>query len=323
MGNDQHHSIGEVLALLQDDFPDITISKIRFLETQGLIRPERTSSGYRKFYEHDLDRLRWILTQQKENFLPLKVIKHRLDSGEHDLAAADPAEADREGAAENSTESAGVEQGSLDLTDSATDVGEPAAVSTTAATLEAPSIADGAVTTLPPSVPPTASAVDTASSAEAAVTAADADDDEAAPSGEGPGVADPSRFLDAGSGVSLAAAELAAAAGLSMDQVEQLDEYGLIQARAGGRDKIYGEDALVVCRLAASFAQHGVEARHLRMYKVAAEREAGVFEQVLMPLARQQAAGRSVAATRLAELAALGDGMREAMLRRSLAQHLL
>src|SRR6476619_3853864 len=75
----EHLSIGEVLAELSDEFPDITISKIRFLESQGLVNPERTPSGYRKFYAHDLVRLRWILFQQKEHFLPLKVIKERLD----------------------------------------------------------------------------------------------------------------------------------------------------------------------------------------------------------------------------------------------------
>ena len=79
-----HLSIGEVLNLLQDEFPDITISKIRFLESQGLLDPERTPSGYRKFYEEDIERLRWILRQQKENFLPLKVIKDRLASGQLD-----------------------------------------------------------------------------------------------------------------------------------------------------------------------------------------------------------------------------------------------
>jgi DNA-binding transcriptional MerR regulator len=74
-------SIGEVLGLLLEDFPDVTISKIRFLESQGLIEPERTPSGYRKFYEHDVDLLRAILHEQKENFLPLKVIKDRIESG--------------------------------------------------------------------------------------------------------------------------------------------------------------------------------------------------------------------------------------------------
>ncbi|MEA2931485.1 MAG: hypothetical protein QOI56_270, partial [Actinomycetota bacterium] len=74
-------SIGEVLSLLKEEFPDVTISKIRFLESQGLHDPERTPSGYRKFYETDVERLRWILRQQREHFLPLKVIKGRLRVG--------------------------------------------------------------------------------------------------------------------------------------------------------------------------------------------------------------------------------------------------
>src|SRR3981081_3875883 len=78
MSERSHLSIGEVLSLLREEFPDVTISKIRFLESQGLIDPERTPSGYRKFYSADVSRLRWILHQQKENFLPLKVIKERL-----------------------------------------------------------------------------------------------------------------------------------------------------------------------------------------------------------------------------------------------------
>ena len=79
MSERAHLSIGEVLSLLRAEFADITISKIRFLESQGLLDPERTPSGYRKFYDADLVRLRWILEQQRENFLPLKVIKERLD----------------------------------------------------------------------------------------------------------------------------------------------------------------------------------------------------------------------------------------------------
>ena len=79
--NTSHLSIGEVLGLLLEEFPDITISKIRFLESQGLIEPERTPSGYRKFYEHDVELLRVILREQREHFLPLRVIKDRLDAG--------------------------------------------------------------------------------------------------------------------------------------------------------------------------------------------------------------------------------------------------
>ncbi len=81
-------SIGDVLTLLRQEFPDITISKIRFLESQGLVNPERTPSGYRKFYEHDVERLRWVLRQQRENFLPLKVIKDRLDDGSAETPTA-------------------------------------------------------------------------------------------------------------------------------------------------------------------------------------------------------------------------------------------
>ena len=80
--NGGHRSIGEVLSLLSAEHPDLTISKIRFLESQGLIAPQRTPSGYRKFFETDIDRLNWILVQQRDHFLPLKEIKRRLVAGE-------------------------------------------------------------------------------------------------------------------------------------------------------------------------------------------------------------------------------------------------
>src|SRR5688572_4281064 len=100
MSDRSHLSIGEVLSLLQDEFPDVTISKIRFLESQGLLDPERTPSGYRKFYETDIERLRWILRHQRDHFLPLKVMKDRLEEAtaqglvvppDEPLAAAPPA----------------------------------------------------------------------------------------------------------------------------------------------------------------------------------------------------------------------------------------
>ena len=82
-------SIGEVLGKLRPEFADVTISKIRFLESQGLVDPERTPSGYRKFYDADIERLRWILAQQRDHFLPLKVIKKMLDQG---VDVADPSQ---------------------------------------------------------------------------------------------------------------------------------------------------------------------------------------------------------------------------------------
>jgi len=71
VSNRTYLSIGDVLTLLREEFPDVTISKIRFLESQGLVNPERSPSGYRKFFEPDVERLRWVLRQQREHFLPL------------------------------------------------------------------------------------------------------------------------------------------------------------------------------------------------------------------------------------------------------------
>jgi DNA-binding transcriptional MerR regulator len=87
-------SIGDVLTLLREEFPDVTISKIRFLESQGLVNPERSPSGYRKFFEHDVERLRWVLRQQREHFLPLKVIRDRLAEGDLSEPETTPATAD-------------------------------------------------------------------------------------------------------------------------------------------------------------------------------------------------------------------------------------
>ena len=78
MATRNYQSIGEVLVAVKTEFPDITISKIRFLEAEGLIEPERTPSGYRKFYAQDLDKLKSILRMQRDEYLPLKVIKERL-----------------------------------------------------------------------------------------------------------------------------------------------------------------------------------------------------------------------------------------------------
>jgi DNA-binding transcriptional MerR regulator len=90
-------TIGEVLNQLKEDFEDITISKIRFLESEGLIYPDRTESGYRKFTEDDVDRLRFILTAQRDHYLPLKVIREqleRLDAGQPTSAGPQPTGAD-------------------------------------------------------------------------------------------------------------------------------------------------------------------------------------------------------------------------------------
>ena len=73
-------SIGVVLETLNQQFPDVTVSKIRFLESEGLISPQRTASGYRRFTQEDVDRLRYILTTQRDNYTPLKVIREQLEA---------------------------------------------------------------------------------------------------------------------------------------------------------------------------------------------------------------------------------------------------
>jgi DNA-binding transcriptional MerR regulator len=113
--------------------------------------------------------------------------------------------------------------------------------------------------------------------------------------------------------------ELAAAAGITLNDLRELEKFGLLQGHQVGPDLLYDADALVVASLAGGFMKFGVEARHLRMYRTAAEREASFFEQVVMPMLKQRnPASRRRALESLGELAQLGEGMRAAMLRNSL-----
>jgi DNA-binding transcriptional MerR regulator len=240
-------SIGEVLSLLKEEFPDVTISKIRFLESQGLLDPERTPSGYRKFYESDVERLRWILRQQREHFLPLKVIKGRLRGGGEARLADDD---------------------------------EPQATSEVAA---------AAVAAVAAIVPP----------------------------------ADDPPLVVRDSGTSMTLGELAAASGLEEDDLRDLERFGLLGGRKVASSMYYDDQALEVAQLAAGFMKFGVEARHLRMYKTAGEREAGFFEQVVMPMLKQRnPQARQMATDTLTELSRLGSGLRQAMLRQALRTYI-
>jgi hypothetical protein len=119
--------------------------------------------------------------------------------------------------------------------------------------------------------------------------------------------------------VSLTAEELAGASGISVDDIADLERFGLIEHRSIGTTAVYDDDALVVARAAAAFLAHGIEARHLRMYKVAADRESGVFEQVVLPLMHQRnPEARQRAIETVDELARLGEVLHSAMLRRAL-----
>ncbi|MCY3635847.1 MAG: MerR family transcriptional regulator [bacterium] len=232
----QHRSIGQVLDLLKGDFADISISKIRFLESQGLIDPERNQSGYRKFTEADVNRLRWILEQQRDHFLPLKVIKERIDQQEFD-----------------GTEGSG----------------EP-----------------------------------------------NRDGDGARGAG-GPNPLDPGAVS-----VSLTLDELASASGLSQSKIMELQKFGLIEPLNDGALRHYGSEAVIVAKVAAGFLAHGVEPRHLRAYKSAAEREAGLMEQRIMPMVMQRTAqSRQQSQDTLVELINLGSELRLSLLRCALANH--
>lgn len=258
-------SIGEVLALLRPEFSDLTISKIRFLESQGLLDPERTPSGYRKFYEPDVERLRWILRQQREQYLPLKVIKGRLgvDDDEPVAGTSAVAVADRGGDDDDAS----------------------------AAAAPATPVPQMMPTRPPTPIPsPVADAVN------------------------------PLQVVH--TGVSMTLDELSAACGLSAVELGGLERYGLLTGRPVGGTVYFDEEALIVANLAAGFMRFGVEARHLRMYKTAAEREAGFFEQLVMPMLKQRnPRARRQAVDTLVELGKLGQGLRAAMLRMALKDH--
>lgn len=282
MGDRAYLSIGEVLSLLQEEFPDVTISKIRFLESQGLLDPERTASGYRKFYNPDVDRLRWILRQQREHFLPLKVIKGRLG-----VESADGAEDD-----------------DPDDHDEVDELGEPTETVVPATVPE--TVASNAPNVSGADSPDAADTRPAAAAAAAAVEAA-------------------VRFeqqtnLSAGmSSVSLTLEELSAATGLPYERIRELERHGFLAGRAVAGTVYYDEEALVVANLAVGFAKFGIEGRHLRIYKNSAEREAGLFEQIVTPLLKQRnPEARRQAVASLEELTQLGQRLRAAVLRQAL-----
>jgi DNA-binding transcriptional MerR regulator len=222
-------SIGEVLAQLRADFPDVTISKIRFLEDQGLVQPDRTPSGYRKFSGSDVARLKYVLSQQRDHYLPLRVIKDQLEAIDRGHGHG-PA---------------------------------PAAV---------PRAAHPAI-------------VDNAPTAE--------------------------HFRSSAAAMRLSREELLNTAGLRPSQLSELEQFGLIGQRAGG---YYDDDALAIARVVAEMARFGIEGRHLRGFKSAADREVGLFGQVAGPMVKQRSGdGRARAEETVRELAALSVRLHAAL----------
>jgi DNA-binding transcriptional MerR regulator len=323
VGDRAHLSIGEVLSLLREEFPDVTISKIRFLESQGLLDPERTPSGYRKFYDDDVERLRWILRQQREHFLPLKVIKGRLsDTGsETDVdelePSTGPAEPDAAPGPEEREEDGSARSEGTGTASLPPSAGAAAAGTAAGSAGPAGSAPGGQDRRSPPgsstlAVPGAGHAADGPSAA--AMTAPETGP-ATAPSAPRAGAA----AAEPAGAVNMTLEELAAATGLGDEQVRDLARYGLLIGRDLGGTVYFDDDALAVAQLAAGFARHGVEARHLRMYKNAADRETGVFEQVVMPLFKQRnPRARQQAMRSLEELSQLGADLRDALLRAAL-----
>lgn len=284
MASGSHLSIGEVLSLVQGDFPDVTISKIRFLESQGLLEPERTPSGYRKFYPADIERLEWILAQQRDNFLPLKVIRERLDEWDHTGRRPEP------------------------------DVAVPKTIGEPAPVAEAPtdgrdaasSLAAGsAMELIPPPSPRPAPSKRVAPPVSQPVP----DPEES-----------PQRWQVT---QGYTADELAAKAQVPERVIDDLVAFSMIQCRRVGKDDFYDDSALEVAMACRPFIDAGVEVRHLRSYKISAEREAGMLEQLVMPLLKQRHPdARQRAVRTVTDLADSGQRLHEVLLQDALDEAL-
>jgi DNA-binding transcriptional MerR regulator len=288
-----HHSIGEVLSMLKEEHADVTISKIRFFESQGLINPERTPSGYRKFYDSDIERLRWILVQQRDSFLPLKVIKRRLEEAGFDPAADMPP---ADGPLPEPTLFARRED----------QAGEPATASGSAASAEPEAEPEPDPESEPdPEPEPEPDPGPVATEVPPAPAVADGDPLD----------------IPAGS-VSLSGLELAESAGVDLGLIADLERLGLIQTIASDDGDVFDHEALVVARAAGVFMARGVEPRHLRMFKVAADRESGVLEQLVGPKLRKGGESHRLARAELNELVHLGETIHRSILRRSFGNQL-
>ncbi|KHL11090.1 MerR-like DNA binding protein [Mumia flava] len=215
-------SIGEVLDELRAEFPDVSISKIRYLETEGLVEPARTPAGYRKFSRADVERLHFVLRLQRDRFWPLKVIRQKLDDLDRGLAPTD-------------------EDGGA---------------------LQVPRLVLG---------------------------------DDGRPTAQS---------LDVGSaGQHYQRPELLRACGIDEDLLDQAEEHGLVRPVRGR----YADADLMIARTLVELASYGLEPRHLRSFRTAADREVGLVDQVVEPIRRRTDAGAAARAEQTSrELAALG-----------------
>jgi DNA-binding transcriptional MerR regulator len=222
-------SIGQVMAILRTEFPEISISKIRFLEAEGLLSPLRAPSGYRRYTESDLERLRYVLSVQREHYLPLKVIREHLEQ---------------------------IDRGQTPQTQTPQTQNPQTQTSQTLSGLSgAPS--NGL-------------------------------------SGAGPNVLQGPHptAATAKQPVRLTRQELLDASGLTESALSELERTQIVATRRGTAH--YGRDALTLAIAARRLAEYGIDGRHLRAFKLAAEREVGLVEQAIAPYARRAGSNRDV-----------------------------
>lgn len=283
-------SIGEVLSLLRVDFPDVTISKIRFLEGQGLISPERTTSGYRKFHEPDVERLRFVLRHQREHFLPLKVIKERMEAA--GLAPDEPAMPTR--ARRNSvSELVAALQESPGSSRSARNA-DP--------TVRHDGVRSGTAASPAPGATAATSGRETIGAAASTGVADDA---------IGHKVPSPA----------LTKEEVAAQAGIDVAAVDALVEHGLLKPGKSRGGEGFDEDGVAIAKAAAGFFALGLEPRHLKVLRHGVERELDMIDSLVLPLLQQRTPeGRVRAREQATQFARLGTALRSAILRSSLRE---
>lgn len=284
-------SIGEVLGLLLEEFPDITISKIRYLESQGLIVPERTASGYRKFYDEDVERLRYVLTEQKDNFLPLRVIKNRLDTPPAGIERPEPQRPEPQ-----RSEPRGIKNVLSAQEMAAQDIVE----------LDS----DEDTTVIPDTKTHPASR---APKAFPIVT-----DRQSQNAARRPALPDPSDAV--GRPATYSRAELLELSGLDEAILKDLESFHLVTARQVGNLGLFDEHDLAVAEVARGFAEAGFDVRHLKAWKISAEREAGLFEQRVLPVLRRRSPeSRQESNNLLDDLGDLGGRLRAILVARAVA----
>lgn len=298
-------SLGEVLDALKDQFPDVTITKIRFFEGQGLLVPERTPSGYRKFYPADIERLRVILAEQEERFVPLTTARAAVHSDDIVVRSAPPGDGSDDGLHDESLD--GVDLGSGRHPSQRTQT--PSAAASRRATPEAParSAASGNVAPLrrvSPRMTPAAGATPT----EAPVPAAEV-------------IPVPPVSVEPAAPASYSKAELITATGAPPELLDDAVRQGLIRGRSVFGATEFDEDDRLLLQALMTFSTSGLDPRHVRVFVHAAQREADLYVQATLPLLRRRphlGVSADEPFRRFADLDGAGAVLRGVVVRRAL-----